>query len=69
MKKTKLILALVSTGAALGLVSCAQEPPIYIETPEVHNVTVVEKPVVKPRPKVIVRPRVDSSPEGFRAVY
>lgn len=68
MKKTTLILALTSIGTALGLVSCAQEPPVYIETPEVHNVTVIEKPTPKPKPKVIVRPRVETA-ESFRAAY
>ncbi len=72
MKITTTSLALASSLVAFGLVSCAQEPPVYIETPEVHNVTVLEKKAAKPEPKPKPKPRprpAVKTAESFRAVY
>ncbi len=50
---------------ALCFSSCAPAPTYY-QAPDVHNVTIVEKPTPKPKPK----PRTPTeTPESFRAVF
>ncbi|MGE9266826.1 MAG: hypothetical protein ACQKBY_01920 [Verrucomicrobiales bacterium] len=67
----KLMTTIAPAAVALGalfLASCGSpQPPTIIESPEVHNITIQEKPTPKPKPRP--KPQYEKPAEAFRAVY